>query len=263
MANRRALNPFWLIILLGSACGGDDGAAAPADAAVSAVDAAAATAGADANVAETGITFTTVGAPIFRITGCNVYSTPIGTPSDSSPWVAALSAVFPGHRYDQTHNLFMPGQAHQPPYDDEATRGVAAAGFTPGLSFQVADWTQPRGLTVSCILVPTEGAPTGRSPDYESGPVLDKSLEIDGDLYLGETLVDTEFDSTKPVLPSLLPRGEAVTHWSHVLLNFGENTGFIAGVPGAYDLRVSIFQVESTGERINQQAMHVRFRIVP
>ncbi len=62
-------------------------------------------------------------------------------------------------------------------------------------------WVAPSGLTLSATIIPDEGAPMGRTPDFENGPMIPETIfpiHVDGDLRRDDAIYDPEFDSDYP-----------------------------------------------------------------
>lgn len=69
-----------------------------------------------------------------------------------------------------------PGAAHPPPYDHEIGDRLAELGFEPGSLFSAVEITWPNAFLGTFMVVPSAGAPTGSSPDFEQGPIIPHSL---------------------------------------------------------------------------------------
>ena len=107
------------------------------------------------------------------------------------------------------------------------------------------------------MVVPTANAPLGKSADGASGPIIANAvtLDYDADLLLGATVVDGEFDATSPVATTVTA---GVDGWSHLPLNFGESTEYIAGVAGSYTFRI---EVRETATPANGWDIEVPFTV--
>ena len=184
------------------------------------------------------VTATKVGDPAWEVVDLKLYSAPIGT-SSTNDFFNTLALMWPLHTIDTVNNLTIPKTAHAGPYDHEVSDGLIGQAYDPGNRFRVSDWTVPAGLYLSGVVVPTATAPVGKSADGASGPIIPNAvtLDYDGDVLLGTTVVDPDFDATSPVATTVTA---GVDGWSHLPLNFGESTEYIAGTPGSYTFRVKV-----------------------
>lgn len=80
-----------------------------------------------------------------------------------------------------------PGAAHPPPYDDELEHNLAAVGLESRSMFSQAEFTWPNAILGIWMVVPSAGAPTGSSPDFEQGPIIPHTIcpiHADTELYI-------------------------------------------------------------------------------
>jgi hypothetical protein len=127
----------------------------------------------------------------------------------------------PGHRPYPEAGLFGPDRRHPGPYDDEIRAALFARGYSGSSCFVPADLVSPYGLVLVAVLVPEPSAPIGRSPDFDSGPILPDRLFpliITG----GSNRGGTGFALNIPPLEDVLP--DAGDGFSHVPLSFGAST---------------------------------------
>jgi hypothetical protein len=184
----------------------------------------------------THVTMTKQGDPKWETIGWQTFSAPQN--------LATAELVWTHHTWIDALGSFAPGAAHPPPYNSEIDDAIARNGWDPGDVFFVSSWTAPTGLMFAGALVPSPDAPSGKTADYASGPMIPDTVQIgfDADLLQGTTVVDPAFDGTYPTLAELAPAG-GFDGWSHMPFTFGEDTRFIAGTPGDYALRIHIFEV--------------------
>ncbi|MCE9578229.1 MAG: hypothetical protein K8W52_34200 [Deltaproteobacteria bacterium] len=183
------------------------------------------------------VTATKVGDPAWEVADLRLYSAPMGT-TQTNDFSNTLALMWPLHAIDTANNIIVPKTAHSG-YATEVSEGLVGQALDPGNRFRVDEWTIPAGLYLSGVVVPTASAPVGKSADGASGPIIPNAvtLDYDGDLLLGTTVVDPDFDATSPVATSVTT---GVDGWSHLPLNFAENTEFIAGTAGSYTFRIKI-----------------------
>lgn len=199
---------------------------------------------------DTTVTATKFGFPVWTVVSWSHYSGRIG--SSALGFVSyhhTLQDIWTNHLYYPEFNLLGPDEVHPPPYDSELLDGLAANGINPGHKFHVADWTAPMGLILSACIVPGEGAPIGRSPDFDSGPIIPDSLfpmHIDADLAEGGFLDDGDLDGDQPPISQVLP-GTDAQGWSHLPFNIAENTSFIDGHRGGYDYLITMTDATGSG----------------
>ncbi len=228
---------FALLVMLG-ACGGGGGGGDDDDAPDARVPIDGNEVDAFTENGETTFTATKSGNPLWETAGWQIASV--------TNFDASSQQLWSQHHYDATNNAFEPGTVHAAPYDTEPANRMAALGWDPGDRFAVADWTYPAGLFIVGVIQPSAGAPTGKTSDGDPLPMIPDGvhLNVDGDMYHGNTNVDPEFDSTYPYLSVLAPELDA-DGWSHMTLSFGEDTTYIPGVPGSYTFRVHVYEIDT------------------
>ena len=121
-----------------------------------------------------------------------------------------------------------PALAHAGPYTDEIYSLVTAKSMTVKQDFTVSEFTAPSGVLIMMNIVPSAGAATGSSFDFDSGPIIANALfpmTVNGDVYRNGVLYDSEFDSMYPGYPGQNPP-IAKDGPSHLLYFFGENSFF-------------------------------------
>lgn len=199
---------------------------------------------------ETTPTLTMVGTPIFEFADYQIYSGPQGTASDGGPAIATLETVWSAHLYSDALNVVGPDTAHAGPYAGEVSAGLRAAGIDPGNNFPMSDWEEPLGLFISTVMVPRAGAPTGASPDFASGPIIPDTIfpiTVGGSLSKEGTVIDGTFvDTPYPTIDEAAP-GAGADGWSHMPLNWGNSTTYVAGTPGAYTFDMHVRDKDGNG----------------
>lgn len=186
------------------------------------------------------MTLSAIGSPSWKPECAYAFAAPCGSKASAfSTAVATIGKVLPAHQYYAAQNVMGPGAPHGQ-YAQELASGLAAAGLTPGSSFSAASLQPPSCIFVLLQLVAGGGAPSGSSPDFASGPILDPSafpLLVDGSLLNAGKLVDPALDFEYPAKKSLVPE-PAGQSYSHVPLVFFENSELIQPQVGAYSLEL-------------------------
>jgi hypothetical protein len=182
-------------------------------------------------------TATKVGDPAWELVDLALYSAPMGTTS-TDDFYDTLRAMWPEHTVDVQNNVIVPRAVHTG-HDGEISNALAANGFEESAVFSVADWTIPNGLFLSGVVVPTSAAPLGKTADWENGHMIPDAVRIayDTDLLRDGEVVDGAFDGTSPIASEITP---GVEGWSHLPMNFAENTEFVDGAAGSYEFRVKL-----------------------
>lgn len=190
---------------------------------------------------------------------CTRYNNPTWKPVDWQIFSAAyadlestLLTLFPNHKpymLNPSGKILGPGPAHPPPYDEELTTGMGLAGFTSRTEFTKAEWTAPTEITVAGLVVATDTAPLGVTPDEASGHYVDieaAGMRSDGDLYHNGELIDAEFDSWYPPL-NTVPNAPEADGYSHIPLFYTESTDYIPGSAGNYEMIVRLIDKDYNG----------------
>ncbi len=88
-----------------------------------------------------------------------------------------LLAILPPPNHAEHADLFIgPGAAHAAPYDTEIAEGIAATGQQDRTHFTLEE-TAPNHVFVGMFMVvASAGAPTGKTPDSASGPMIPNTL---------------------------------------------------------------------------------------
>lgn len=189
---------------------------------------------------------TVTGTPSWTASSWSVYAAPCGSVANNAyEFTQSTVKVWsPLHVLDSVKNTFKCAVAHAPPYTNELSDGLLAAGFQSSGCFLEKVWQAPSGLIVSTLLVASATAPMGVSFETPTtqAPIIDFStLSIDADLYRDGVLIDPNFDSSYPkaayVYDYQPPFDTGSGGYRHLPLNFGENDSLSGGValtPGNY-----------------------------
>ena len=126
---------------------------------------------------------------------------------------------------------------------------VAAAGYQSAMFFTPADWAAPSGIILSGVMVPAMGAPTGATTDSASGPMIATSvfpIYVNTDVLRNLVVVDADFDGYYPTIDDALPAAN-LDGYSHMPLNFAENTAYLPGISGSYTFHVTVSDATGSG----------------
>lgn len=105
---------------------------------------------------------------------------------DYAKGMQSLVLPSPDHVWNDALGI-APGAAHPPPYDDELEHNLAARGLESRSIFSLAEFTWPNAILGIWMVVPSAGAPTGSSPDFEQGPIIPHTIgpiHADVELYI-------------------------------------------------------------------------------
>lgn len=155
------------------------------------------------------------------------------------------------HIYSAPDGLFLPGEPHEGPYDLELSTLADEATLVPAQAFSVEEFTDPSGLVLLIAVVPGPQASSGRSPDFEDGPIITNEvfpIIVTGGVYRNGEPFDLDFDSNFFGYDQLSTPIDADGP-SHFFMGFGENSAFGPnGVDpvGSYSFRVRA--IDGVGE---------------
>jgi hypothetical protein len=196
------------------------------------------------------------GNPLWRTAGWQLFSGTVGFASDHYlEGQKTVASVWPKHVFSQAYNVVAPAIVHLPPYDDELPAAMTAAGFSRSL------WVSPAGLFFSGVVVPLTGAPEGKTADGPSLPMIPDTINlvVDAALFENGVPVDPNFNTAIYPKAATLAGDGTVQGFSHMPVNFFENTDWISGAPGSYLLEVAIYeQATGAGYKVS-----LGFTIVP
>lgn len=184
----------------------------------------------------------TTGTPPFKALEAHAFIGLGGVAPSYASSVGTLGAVFgTRHVFSSTGNYFAPGAPHAPPYTNELADGIKAANFVSASEFAACHLDPPSALFFVLLLGPADNAPTGKTLDFASGPIMPmptgQLYVIDGDTLRDGVVIDPNFDS------QYWPPQPGEEGYSHIVLGFATSTDFIpAGTPvtGTYLFRVKV-----------------------
>lgn len=123
------------------------------------------------------VRMTPIGTPTWKPVDLHVFSAPVGTASDGYAefLTTALSLLPPPNHVFNPSLGVGPGAPHAPPYTGELAAGLEAAGFPDRAAFNLAEFSNGKGVWCVWMVVPDPGT-TGSSPDFSAGPIIANGL---------------------------------------------------------------------------------------
>jgi hypothetical protein len=195
---------------------------------------------------------TKIGNPIFKPIGMTLFAAPAGTDPIAMELIGSTAqAIYAGkHLLNTTLNALVPGTPHQPPYDDEIPNGVAAQGYFVSNTFADCQLYPTSGVYFLFFVAPDVGAPTGKSADFTSGPIVPNTIFpmfLGTDLFREGVLVDPTGDSNYPPSTAITPGTDG---YSHLPVTWVTGEGWIPkGTPvkGNYSWKLDLIDKNGNG----------------
>jgi hypothetical protein len=197
---------------------------------------------ADQSAAQSPVTLTQIGSPIWRPVDFQTFIAPIEPQAAGDATTAKLLPL------DPLFGATTYTTPHQPPYDTELSTGAAAAGFVNQTVFpREAILGNPLGVLLAFILLPDPGI-IGSSRDFASGPVIPNSLlplAASSEIWKDGALSLDQGDGPFPVRPTDEPfdgashRFAFSSYWNRGANNLGN-----------YEYRWSLVDLEGHGWEI-------------
>ncbi|HEX2875596.1 MAG TPA: hypothetical protein VHP33_30295 [Polyangiaceae bacterium] len=161
------------------------------------------------------------------------FAATIGSPETGpEPYFEWQASLFrPFHTYSPS-NGFVPGVAHDGPYESEIASLAEKAGLTPTQSFLRDEFLDPSGVVLLIMLAPTKNSPRGRSPDFEDGSIVRNDvfpIRVTGGVYRGGQPYDLDINGTYLGYDQFTPPISA-DGASHFFVGLGLSSAF--GPPG-------------------------------
>jgi hypothetical protein len=206
--------------------------------------------------AQAAVTITPIGNPSFIPTDFHLFSAPLGTAADGyAEFGTTQRALLPPPNHLPNDILGIgPGMPHPGPYNMEFANGVAANGFVDANEFTTDQYANGSGVLLVFILVPSTRSPTGSSPDFTSGPILQNDifpLTVDGGTFTNGILNDSLGQFRVPAINLVLSFEELEGH-SHIPFFFVDNYDFASSpITGNYEYRISILDSDGNGYEID------------
>jgi hypothetical protein len=197
-----------------------------------------------------GCTRTKIGLPKWELSG--IVAVPSDMPSQEGYLEFLDDLTGPNHAFDMNDGIIGPGAVHAGPYDDELYLLAVAKDIPVKQSFTTEEFSDPSGVTIMMNIIPSEGAVTGSSVDFASGPIIPNTLfpfTVDGDMYREGVLYDPYFDGTYAGYPAMTPPIEKDGP-SHFVWFFGENSAFgPEGTPatGSFEFKLKMTDKNGNG----------------
>ena len=116
-----------------------------------------------------------IGSPQWEPKDYHQFSVVAGNEFENFGTVIASLLPPPNHK-DHPELGVGPGDPHAGPYDSELGANVTALGYVEHTLFAQEDGLLPNAIMAVWMMVPSAGAPTGKSPDSASGPVIPNSV---------------------------------------------------------------------------------------
>jgi hypothetical protein len=212
------------------------------------------------------IKLTQVGEPTWQPVDFSTFAAPIGTSeSGYAEFGETMQAILPPPNHVWIDGLGIgPGAPHPPPYDTEMSTGVANAGFDEQLLFLPDDFTAPSGIWVTFMLVPTADAPEGRTPDYESGPMIANALcplHVEGVTLRNGQMYDPWLAWMDVPGLDTFPQFADTDGHSHIPIFIADCADF--GPPGTPLVGSYEFSVELRDNAGNGWDLWAKFRVLP
>jgi hypothetical protein len=157
-----------------------------------------------------------VGNPTWQPVDFNFFSNQLGSFDDFSNTVRDVFHQ-PEHLPDPNYGV-KPGAAHAPPYGNEVSANVAAAGFTKKDVFDAGEFSGGRGVYLLWNVIASPSAPVGSSPDFASGRIIPNSLfpiVFGGQTLRNGSLFDPNWSGVTPALTGFSPAisGDGYSHF--------------------------------------------------
>ena len=202
---------------------------------------------------------TKVGNPTWDVAGFQNFTGAVGFPDNGfAEAIQTLSAVLaPRAAFSVADSIFLTGAPSEPPYDGLFADGLAAMENTSRMRFLRGEFTAPQGVLFGFVAIPGEGAPAGRTPDVEDGPMIGGPvfpIELVGELRRNGVPLDNMFGVLFPG-PGDLAMPLEVDGYSYLAMFTFANTLFLPedaeGPVAEYEWRVSALDADAAGWTIN------------
>ncbi len=194
-----------------------------------------------------------VGTPDWEPVDFHMFSVEVGNQFVNLPDIRAGILPEPSHA-EHTDLGTGPGAPHAGPYDSEIGDGVAAQGYEEKSTFDSTEGLLPNGIMATFMVVPTDAAPDGSSPDSASGPIIPNTLfpiEVTVSAYQDNVEIDGygySFSVWALNDPELEPPFDVDGH-SHFPMFMGTVFDGLPVIPGTLESRVSM--IDTAGEGWN------------
>lgn len=191
-----------------------------------------------------------VGTPDWEPVDFHEFSVEVG--AQFSNFGNVISGLFPPPNHAPHDDLGVgPGEPHAGPYDDEFATNVAAQGYVDTDTFAQADVLLPNAVMVTWMLVPTASAPTGSSPDFETGPIMPNTIfpmTVTFEVWQDDVMLDGyAFSFDVPPLDDQLDPPFDVEGHSHIPIFNAVVFDGADAVPGTLEMRSTVRDANDEG----------------
>jgi hypothetical protein len=200
-----------------------------------------------------------IGAPTWKPIDFHQFSAPIGTADDGyAEFTSTQVGILPEPFYRNYPQLGLgPDAPHQPPYDQDIARGVAAQRYHQTPLFTRPEFSAGNGVWLAWMNVPAPGV-RGASSDFTRGPIIPNTLfpiHVTGSSTRFGRPYDTLTDFSVPKLDvSIDPRFAHVDGFSHFPIFIADNSDFgPAGTSplGAYVWKFKLVDQSGSGWEVD------------
>jgi hypothetical protein len=190
-----------------------------------------------------------VGDPAWEIVDFHQISVEVGP--KFSNFGNVINGLLPSPDHESHPDLGVgPGAAHDG-FETELATNVAAEGYVDSAVFTEAEGLLPNGILQLYMIVPTAAAPTGSSPDFETGPILPNDifpLGVEFGAYQdGELLEGYSFGFDVPALDGELDPPFDVDGHSHIPIFNAVVLDGVPELPGEVEVRTTFRDADGDG----------------
>lgn len=207
-----------------------------------------------------------IGHPAWKPADFHLFSAPIGTADDGYAEFSTTSlAVLPPPNHVANPSLGVgPGAPHAPPYTSEMAEGLANLNYHEGTHFAPTEFSAGQAVWLTYMVVPTDTATTGSSPDFASGPIIPNTLfpiHVSATDMHGGRQYSVVADVDVPALDAYLDPPFFVDGHSHFPMYLADNSDF--GDPSVPLKGGFAYDVTMTDVQGNGWHFVVRFTLAP
>jgi hypothetical protein len=203
------------------------------------------------------ITMEKIGNPLWEPTDVHLFAGKVGMNPTFNDYFPTMNSVL-----KTTH----PNAPHAGPYNHEIADGMALAGYHDADTYTLSQFQLPNAVYMAYGIVPSSGAPTGRTRDFLSGPILpNASFPMSVKVFRAHQGTDyTDLDQWYDIPPwNVLPRADG---YSHLVPGFYSGTRWLFVPPapnpfghfGWWEWRLQLREPNGAGWNVN-----ARFTAVP
>lgn len=198
-----------------------------------------------------------IGSPRWEPVDFHQFSVEMGMMFENFGTVTSGLLPAPDHQ-DHPDLGVGPGAPHAGPYDGEIGQGVKAQGYEEHTAFPQADGLLPNAIFAAWMMVPSEGSPTGTSPDGAAGPIIPNTvfpIHVKVDAYQDDVLLDGySFEFDVPALDMALDPPFDVEGHSHFPMFSAVVFDGLAEPTGTLESRISMVDAAGDGWDLTLQS---------